>query len=145
MNNIATAAAACMLATGTAIGAWQAGLLQTRQYADVIHARPVTVHEPMYVDVVDVAPVTSGDASRPRVLGYAVAYRVGDRVLSTRVAEEPGDQIRIGDRRRVIGYDVTWRYGDRTGTVRMGSHPGRRLPVVDGAIVEAHRPTLRSG
>lgn len=145
MNNIATAVAACVLATGAAIGAWRVGLLQTKQYADVVHARPVTVHEPMYVDVVDVAPVTSGDAPRARVLGYEVAYRLGDRVLSTRVAEEPGDQIRIGDRRRVIGYDVTWRFRDRTGTVRMSSHPGPRLPVVDGVIVEAHRPLMRSG
>ena len=145
MNNIATAAAACVLATGAVIGAWRVGLLEARQYADVVHARPVTVQEPMYVDVVDVAPVTAGEAPRARVLGYAVAYRVGDRVLRTQVAEEPGDQIRIGDRRRVIGYDVTWRYRDRTGTVRMSSRPGRRLPVVDGAIVEAHRQALRSG
>jgi uncharacterized protein YcfJ len=138
MNNIATAILAGVLAVGSAFGAWRAGVLGP-QYAQVLRSTPITVQEPLFVDVVDVVPVAAAGKRHAGKLGYDVAYRVGNRILRTRVASEPGDQVRIGERRRVIGYDVSWRYRNRTGVVRMSSRPGRRLPVVDGAIVEAVR------
>jgi uncharacterized protein YcfJ len=141
MNNIATGAAACVLAAGAALGAWRAGAMGP-QYADVLRATPVTVQEPLYVDVLDVAVVSAPGQHPSAIRAYDVAYRLGNRMHSARVHEPPGDQIRVGERRRVIGYDVVWRYRDRTGVARLNGFPGTRLPVVDGAIVEASRSPL---
>ena len=137
MNNIATAVLAVVLAAGAGFAAWRAAA-PGPQYAKVVHATPVTVREPSFVDVVEVVPVLLPRAGRKPVLVYDVAYRADGRLQHMRLARDPGDQVGIGERRRVIGYDVAWRWRNRTGVVRMSTRPGKRLPVVDGTVVDAH-------
>ena len=141
MNRIATVAVAAVLAAGAAIGAWRAAV-PGPQYAEVVRATPVTVREPRYAEVVEVVPLVTGNPRRPRVLGYDVAYREGNRVARMRLRHNPGDQVGLGARERVIGYDVAWRWRDRTGVVRLPEPPGKRLPVVGGAVAEQRRPAL---
>jgi len=143
MNRIATAALALLLVVAATLGAWRVGWSGTH-YARVLQATPVTVREPRYADVVDAVPAPIGGSVSDQVRSWNVAYRVGDRVLHTRVAREPGDQIRIGEQQRVIGYTVVWRWRGHTGIARMNTRPGRDLPVVDGAVVETRRPAPRS-
>ena len=137
MNNIATAALAVVLAAGAGFAVWRA-TAPGPQYAKVVHATPVTVREPRFVDVVEVVPVMVPRAGRKPLLAYDVSYREDGGMHRMRLARDPGDQVGIGERRRVIGYDVTWRWRNRTGVVRMSAAPGKRLPVVDGRVVDAH-------
>jgi len=139
MNRTATTALALLLAVAASLVAWR-GARPGPHYAQVLHATPVTVREPRYVDVVDAVPVGDDDSRPGKVRAWVVAYRAGGRMLHTRVAHEPGDQIQVGEQRRVIGYDVVWRWRDRTGVARVNVRPGKHLPVVDGAVVEARRP-----
>ena len=136
MNRIATAALALLLVAAAAFGVWRVGGIGT-QYARVLQTTPVTVTEPRYADVLDAVPTAGRD--------WRVAYRLDGRVRHTRVAREPGDQIRVGEQRRVIGYNVLWRWRDRTGVARMSTRPGKHLPVVDGAVVETRRPVPGPG
>lgn len=143
MNRIATAALALLLVVASAFGAWRVGWIGTH-YARVLQATPVTVREPRYADVVDAVPARADASAGDQHGSWNVAYRVGDRVLHTRLAREPGDQIRVGEQQRVIGYNVVWRWRDHTGIARMSNRPGRHLPVVDGAVVETRRAAPRS-
>jgi len=143
MNRIATGALALLLMVAASVVAWRVGVGGTH-YARVLQTTPVTVREPRYADVVDAVPIAAGESGRTDAREWDVAYRIGDAVLHTRVARDPGDQIRVGEQRRVIGYNVVWRWRDRTGVARMGTRPGKHLPVVDGAVVETRRPAPRS-
>jgi uncharacterized protein YcfJ len=143
MNRIATGVLVLLLATTASFGAWRVGWIGTH-YARVLHATPVSVREPRYADVVDAVPAAGSDRDGDGERAWNVAYRVGDRVLHTRVERDPGDQIRVGEQRRVIGYNVVWRWRDRTGVARLSARPGKHLPVVDGAVVETRRPAPRS-
>ena len=138
VNRNATAALAILLAASATFGAWRLAW-NGPAFARVLSSTPVTVTEPRYVDVVQALPVPSEPAGG-RPVAWDVAYRQGGRLLRTRLGDEPGDQIRVGEQRRVIGYDVVWRWRDRIGVVRMNQKPGRHLPVVDGAVVETRRP-----
>jgi uncharacterized protein YcfJ len=143
MNRNATAAIALPLVLAATYGAWRVGW-NGPLYARVLSVTPVTVSEPRYVDVVDAVPVPASDGGKAPG-AWDVAYRQGERVLRTRTATEPGDQIRIGEQRRVIGFDVVWRWRERTGVARLSRRPGKHLPVVDGAVVEAPRASPPAG
>jgi uncharacterized protein YcfJ len=136
MNRNATAALTLLLASAATLVIWQLGW-NGPTYARVLSARPVSVLEPRYVDVVSAVPV-AGIAGQPAA--WDVVYRQGLRVLHARLPARPGDQIRIGEQRRVIGYDVVWRWRERTGLARVSRRPGNRLPVADGAVLETRRP-----
>jgi hypothetical protein len=135
MNRNATAALALLLASAATLAMWHFGW-NGPTYARVVSARPVSVLEARYADVLSAVPV-AGSADTPAA--WDVAYRQGIRVLHARVPNRPGDQIRVGDQRRVIGYDVVWRWRERTGVARVSRRPGKRLPVADGAVLETRR------
>ena len=145
MNRNATAALLLLLAMAATYGIWRAAW-HGPLYARVLSVTPVTVREPRYVDVVDAVavPATSQAGANPAT-SWDVAYREGGRLLRTRRAREPGDQIRVGDQRRVIGYDVVWRWRERTGVARLGRRPGTHLPVVEGEVVGVGPPRPRTG
>jgi len=144
MNRNATAFLVLLLASGATLATWELGWNGPR-YARVLRATPVTVREPRYVDVVESVPVSAGAQPGEQPTAWDVAYRLGNRTLHTRLATDPGDQIRVGEQRRVIGYDVVWRWRERTGVVRLGRPPGQYLPVDAGRVVEKRRPTPVSG
>jgi uncharacterized protein YcfJ len=72
---------------------------------------------------------------REELVGYDVRYDLDGQVAMTRVSDEPGAQIQVGERDRIVGYEVTWRYGDQTGTLMMDEDPGKRLPWADGNVL----------
>ena len=76
MNHLATVALASVLATGSALGAWRAG-----------------VFEPQYAEVLRSTPVTVGD----RVVGYEVAWRWRDRSGVARMDARPGERLPVVD------------------------------------------------
>jgi uncharacterized protein YcfJ len=143
MNRNATAALALVLTMAATYGLWRVAW-NGPLYARVLSVTPVTVREPRYADVVDAVAVPSPSATRPPS-AWDIAYREGGRLLHTRRAAEPGDQIRVGEQRRVIGYDVVWRWRERTGTARLSRRPGRHLPVVEGEVVGVGPPRLPAG
>ena len=143
MNRNATAALVLLVASAATVGIWQIGW-NGPTYARVLSARPVTVREPLYADVVEAVPATALDGGEHATV-WQVVYRQDGQLRRTRSPTEPGDQIQVGEQHRVIGYDVVWRWRDRMGVVRLGHRPGERLPVEDGAVVASRRHRPLSG
>jgi uncharacterized protein YcfJ len=104
-----------VLAAGAAIGAYRTGMIG-QPHADVVSSVPVTVKEPVYGDVVDVAPITrAGETSR---------QVCEDRQVQTRAPERFGDKDGT-----VIGAVVGGLLGNQ-----VGKGNGRTVATVAGAV-----------
>lgn len=82
---------------------------------------------------------------REEIVGYDVRYDLDGQVSLTRVPEQPGAEIQVGERDRVVGYEVTWRRGEQTGTLVMDQDPGRSLPYENGTVLVPARTASPEG
>ncbi len=114
-NRIVLAGGIAVLAAGAALGAYRTGLIG-QPHADVISSIPVTVKEPVYGDVVDVAPITRSSTATREVCE--------DHQVQTRAPERFGNKDGT-----VIGAVVGGLLGNQ-----VGKGDGRKLATVAGAV-----------
>lgn len=115
MNKLIPVAIAGVLAGGAAFGAYQSGLIGG-PYAEVVQAKPVTIQEDIYGDVVDVVPVTAQTQATHSVCR--------DEQVQVRQPERFGDKDGM-----VAGAIIGGLLGNQ-----VGKGNGRTLATVAGAV-----------
>ena len=115
MNKTITMTAAGLLIAGVAFAAYKTGNFGP-QYADVTSAKPITVKEKVYGDVVSVDPITQATSGTKRVCE--------DRAVERRQAERFGNKDGA-----ILGAVVGGLVGNQ-----VGGGDGKKLATVAGAV-----------